>query len=367
MADDFKYHIDHHAGLVTPPALAEAKAAHARGELGAQALEEAEVQAVRDVLRAQRRLGLSALGDGQLRRRNSLAPVYDHVEGFAPEAARPGPIAALLGEQLAPEIRALTGTPKATGRLVEDEARFIAGAIDRSLLLALPSPGYLLALSRDAGPDGATEEAGAALAAVIRDEIAAVAQQGIAYVLLQNPLTGVLLTKDGRARAQAAGIDPDELLALMQAADAAALEGLEARTPENFRVGLDLTTAAATGIDAKAGYDTAATSAFLTRQPYGRLCVEYPQDEAARFPLGLLKQGTVVSLGVVDVAAEEIEDVDEIVARIDAAAEVIDIDDIAISTNGSFAAAPASITEAIQNAKLQVVEMTARYFWGNEL
>ena len=386
MADDFKYHIDHHAGLLTPPALADARAAHAAGTLGAAELKDAEDQAIREVLRAQRRLGLSSLGDGQLRRRNSLAPVYDHVDGFAPQPCAPGPIAGLVGPALAPEIRALTGTPKPNGRLVENEAAFLAGATDRSLLLALPSPGYVLALSRDAAAphDGApaagadveanaaeaSTEAAAALAAVIRDEIAAVAQQGIAYVLLQNPLAGVLLTTNGRERAQVAGVDPDELLDAMLTADAAAIEGLEARTPENFRVGLDLTTAAAApGAEgaAGAGYDPSAVTAFLNRQPYARLCVEYPKDEAARFPLELLKPGTVVSLGVGDVSDEEVEDVDEVVARIDAAAEVVDIDDIAISTNGTFAAAPAAVTEVVQYAKLQVVEMTARYFWGNEL
>jgi 5-methyltetrahydropteroyltriglutamate--homocysteine methyltransferase len=59
--------------------------------------------------------------------------------------------------------------------------------------------------------------------------------------------------------------------------------------------------------------------------------------------------------------------VDELVDRIDQAAGVIDIDDIAISTNGGFAASPATFTEPEQRAKLQLVEMTARYFWGNEL
>jgi len=366
MADDFKYHIDHHAGLITPPALVEARAAHARGEVGEPELRDAEDQAIREALRAQRRLGLTALGDGQFRRRNSLAPIYDHVDGFAETASVPGPIAKLVGPSLAPEIRAVIGLPAARGRLVENEAGFLAGSIDRSLMLALPSPGYLLALSRDAGP-AAGAEAAAALAAITRDEIAAVAQQGIAYVLLQNPLAGILLTKRGREQALAAGLDADELLDAMLTADAAAIEGLEARTPENFRVGLDLTAAGAVGAGASAGYDVAATTSFLDRQPYARLCVEYPKDEAARFPLELLKPGTVVSLGVVDVSNEAVEDVDELVDRIDKASATVDVDDIAISTNGSFAAAPASVTEAHQHAKLQLVEMTARYFWGNEL
>jgi 5-methyltetrahydropteroyltriglutamate--homocysteine methyltransferase len=149
----------------------------------------------------------------------------------------------------------------------------------------------------------------------------------------------------------------------MRAADAKAVEGLD--VPENFRVGLDLTTSGVGYLNQ--GYDTEATAAYLADQPYRRLCVEYPADEAARFPLAVLAPDTVVSLGVVDVATTEPEDVDELVDRIDQAAGIIDIDDIAISTNGGFAASPATFTEPEQRAKLQLVEMTARYFWGNEL
>jgi hypothetical protein len=44
--------------------------------------------------------------------------------------------------------------------------------------------------------------------------------------------------------------------------------------------------------------------------------------------------------------------------------------DIAISTNGSFAPvadAPGQVSWAEQANRLQLVEMVARYYWGNEL
>ena len=172
-----------------------------------------------------------------------------------------------------------------------------------------------------------------------------------------------LLTRAGRNGAKVLGLEPDAILARMRAADAKAVEGLD--VPESFRVGLDLTTSGVGYLNQ--GYDTEAIAAYLADQPYRRLCVEYPAAEAARFPLAVLAPDTVVSLGVVDVATTEPEDVDELVDRIDQAAGIIDIDDIAISTNGGFAASPATFTEPEQRAKLQLVEMTARYFWGNEL
>ena len=369
MADDFKYHIDHHSSLITPAELAEARIARVRGDIDDAQLRSVEDRLIKDALHTQRRLGLAALGDGQLRRRNSLAPIYDGIEGFGAETAATGPVAELVGRHLAPEYRPLQATPKAKaaagGRLVADEAAFvIADDVDRPVLVALPSPGFVLALTGDA--DGtASEEATEALAAIIREEVVALASEGVVYVQLHNPLAGILLTNAGRERAKTLGLDPDALLVQLVAADAKVLEGLAERTPENLRTGLDLTTA---GADyAKQGYDAAATTRFVATQPYDRLCVEYPQDEAARFPIDLLKAGTVVALGVVDVSVPEAEDVDALVARIDMAAAVVDIDDIAISTNGGFTSSPTAMTEPQQRAKLQLVEMTARYFWGNEL
>jgi 5-methyltetrahydropteroyltriglutamate--homocysteine methyltransferase len=357
MADDFKYHIDHHSTLISPAELVEARTAKARGKIDAEALRAQEDQAITQSLRTQRRVGLAALGDGQFRRRNSLAPYYDQVDGFGAEEAARGPVAELVGQRLAPEYRPLVSAPKARGRLVAHETEFLVGAIERPLLVALPAPGFVAELS------GANEVDGAALAAIVHGEIEALAKDGVAYVQLHNPLAAVLLTRAGRNGAKVLGLEPDAILARMRAADAKAVEGLD--VPENFRVGLDLTTSGVGYLNQ--GYDTEATAAYLADQPYRRLCVEYPADEAARFPLAVLAPDTVVSLGVVDVATTEPEDVDELVDRIDQAAGIIDIDDIAISTNGGFAASPATFTEPEQRAKLQLVEMTARYFWGNEL
>jgi 5-methyltetrahydropteroyltriglutamate--homocysteine methyltransferase len=358
MADDFKYHIDHHSTLIPPPELLAARAARYRGELSADQLRAAEDQAIKDVLHTQRRLGLAALTDGQFRRRNALAPYYDRIEGFGAPEASPGPVAELLGTHLAPEQRPLVSTPKATTRLAENEAAFLVGAIDRSILIALPSPGFVAELS------GANDADAAALAAIVHDELEALAKDGVAYVQLHNPLAAILLTTAGRDHARALGLEPDAILARTRATDAKAIDVLD--VPETFRVGLDLTTAGTEYL--KHGYDPDVAAAyFQPDQPYRRFCVEHPSDEAAQFPLSLLPPGTVVSLGIVDVSTPQLENVDDLVARIDQAATVIDIDDIAISTNGGFASSPTKLTEPEQRAKLQLVEMTARYFWGNEL
>ncbi len=87
MADDFRYHIDHHGSLVRPPGLLAARAAGDPAALAA-----AEEEAIIAAAHLQRRLTLSAVGDGQFRREHFESVVYDHVEGFRP-ASGPQPLA----------------------------------------------------------------------------------------------------------------------------------------------------------------------------------------------------------------------------------------------------------------------------------
>lgn len=345
MADDFKYHIHHHASLVVPADLAAARAA----QLDDQALVE---RAIGDTLLRQRRLALAALSDGEFRRRNDLSVAYDAIEGFS-EPGPSTPVADLVGPGHAAEVRVLLGTPAARGRLVPEEGAQLGALTHRATMIALPSPGFLTALTAAPGQP-------AGFAEILRAEITALAADGVDYVLLRNPALAFLLVAEGRATAEKLGIDVDKTIATIVETETAAVADLD--VPENFRVGLDLTSAG----QASGPWDRGAVSGFLAAQPFGRLCVDYPANQAHRFPLDLVPSGLVMSLGVVDIADPQPEDVDALVDRIDEAAKTMDIDDIAISTNGGFhvvgtAAAP------YEHSKLQRVEMVARYFWGNEL
>ena len=369
MADDFKYHIDHHGSLVRPAALLAARA----GGLSGEALAAVEEEAVDAVAHLQRRLVLSTVGDGQFRREHFESVVYDHVSGFAP-AGGPAPLAELAG---IPPIRrrALSGTPRVTaadGRLAAAEAAPVLAGVDRPVFVALPSPGYLAAVgSALAGPADvdAIAAAGAALAAILHAEIEALAAQGVAYVALANPLYPVLITVAGRERlatALPAGTDIDAVLAALIEADRAAVSGLT--VPADFRVGLDLTDSGplpATG----QGYAPAAFQSLIDATPFHRLSVDFPADPAARIPLDLVKPGLVISLGVVDVSTPAAETVESILDLVDPVVEERGEFDIAIATNGGFAqSADAPLMSAAeQNEKLRLVEMVARYYWGNEI
>lgn len=365
MADDFGYHIDHHGSLARPASLLAARAGGLSGEALAAAQDEAVIALAHDL----RRLGLSGVCDGQYRRTHFESVLHDQVAGFA-SASEPTPLADLAGIPRArvrsiPSADALT----ASGRLAQAEAAPVLATVERNVFVTLPSPGYLAAAGSTLGAAAdvdAVRAAGAALASILRDEIAALAADGVLYVALENPLYVPLLTVNGRAAAAAAGIDVPAVLAALIEADRAVFAGLEVHA--DFRVGLDLTDAGPLPGTAS-GYDARAVAALLDETPFPRISVDYPADPAARFPVSLVKPGIVVSLGVIDVATPEPEVVDEVLDRLDPILEQRGDADVAVATNGGFAqvAEQPLMSAPEQRAKLQLVETVARYYWGNEI
>jgi 5-methyltetrahydropteroyltriglutamate--homocysteine methyltransferase len=358
VADDYKYHIDHHGSLVRPAAL---RAARASGD--AAAIEAAEQEAAVGVAHLLRRLALSAVSDGQFRRQHAESVVYDHVSGFGP-AEGPAPLADAAGIPAA-RRRAVAGDLAATGRLAHDEVTAALATVDRPVFVQLPAPGYLAVVGSSLADIDAVRAHGAALATILRAEIEALSAEGVAYVALQNPLYVPLLTVAGRDRL-ATAVDAGAVLNAVLEADRAAVAGLTDH--ETFRVGLDLTDAGPLPTTER-GYHAAAVDTMLDENPFHRLGIDYPADPATRFPLEQVKPGLVLSLGVVDVSRPELESVDAILDRVDPVYQERTEEDIAIATNGGFAQSADAplMSEEEQIAKLRLVETVARYYWGNEL
>ncbi len=361
MADDFGFHIDHHGSLVRPPELLTAREGGDRA-----AIHEAEELAIAAVVQVQRRLSMSAVSDGQFRRDVFESVVYDNVDGFGPGIADHS-LADLAGIPTA-RRRSVSADPAARGRLAEDEATSVLTTTQRPVFVALPSPGYLAV--QGSGTDAAGLEraavAGSALAAIISAEISALAAQGVAYVSLLNPLYPPLLTVAGREQLDALGIDPGATLRAMSAIDEQIPSAVVA--DESFRVGLDLSDAGPVPTT-ELGWHEGATEAFFNSTSFHRVCVDYPDDERARIPLKLVRPGLVVSLGVIDVTAADVEKVDDLLMVCDPVVDLRGTDDIAFSTNGGFAqsANAGTLTADVQTAKLRLVETIARYYWGNEI
>ncbi|MEV0170573.1 methionine synthase II (cobalamin-independent)-like protein [Streptomyces sp. NPDC050803] len=324
MADTFNYRIDHHGSLVRP------------GDLAAIGVQ----QAVEDAVVFQRKLRSTVVTDGDFPREDFRSAVLEGVSGFRrTDEAGPDGLVRWVAESL----------PKANGPLVADWAEKLSGLTVIAPKVSLPSPAYLAATTFQAGLGVASaRELGEALAELIQAEIALLVQKGVRLIQLNNPL---LLAGDLGA------LSFEDALAV----DALAV-GLDER-PEGVRIGI------CPGWEAPAEVDRAAAEHMYGEIPADRWILPLLQGSAAELELvKALPEDRDVCLGVVDATVPDLEDIDTVLARIDAVGEIKDLEDAAVSPSRGFAdvADRPLLTTEEQRRKLVLVETLARYVWGNE-
>ncbi|MFF3201477.1 methionine synthase II (cobalamin-independent)-like protein [Streptomyces sp. NPDC002962] len=341
MADTFNYRIDHHGSLVRP---AELVAARAAGD--PQARTAAERKAVEEAVVLQRRLRSTVVTDGDFPREDFRGAVLDAVTGFrrTDEVGADG-LAVWVAESL----------PKANGPLLADWADRLTALTVIAPKVSLPSPAYLAATTYRPGLGvSSARELGEALAEIIQAEIELLVSKGVRLIQLNNPLLlGQLAT------------DPADPGAL-SFEDALAVEALAVRLdtrPEGVRIGV------APGFTAPGTVDRARAGRLYGAVPADRWILPFDQGTDAELDLvRALPEDRDVCLGVVDATVPELEDIDTVMARIDAAGEVKDLEDAAVSPSRGFAdvASRPLLTSEEQRRKLVLVETVARYVWGNE-
>ncbi|MEV0616387.1 hypothetical protein AB0I81_23935 [Nonomuraea sp. NPDC050404] len=338
MADTFKFRIDHHGSLVRPPELLAARRQHEEGTLGADGLRAVEDRAIADVVKAQRRLNLSVVTDGEFRREDVRSAVFDRVAGF----------------RRAGSGWAADGELKADGPLIAEEVAAVAAQTWIAAKATLPSPAYLAGRCFAEGTSyKSARELGDALAEIIRAEIELLIFRGIRYIQLDNPDYAAHLLGGADA-----ALSLDDAIAV----DTRAV-GLPDK-PDNVRVGLCPVRAADGQVD------EGVAARLFERVPVDRWILPYcAGTQAETRLLRAVPADRDVCLGVVDPDRPELEDIDVIMDRMDAVAGLRDIEDVAVSPRAGFSevAGRAALGFEEQRRKLTHVETIARMCWGNEL
>lgn len=361
------YRADQVGSLLRPPALLEARAAHAAGRLPAEALREAEDRAILDALARQRAAGIDVLTDGEYRRGAFLTDLHDAVEGFVservvlewhgPGGGAEGSVAPVVGGRLRPR-RLLT----------RHEADFLAAHAGAPYKIAVPMPSQLAAVGYKPGvTDRAYPTRAELLAdftALIRREVEALIAAGVPYVQMDAPFYTYYADPAMRDRLRAVGLDPDQAFEDAVAADTACLAGLD-------RPGTLLATHLCRGNSrsrwiAEGGYDQIAEKLFSTL-PVDAYLLEYDSPRAGDFaPLRFVPRDKTVVLGLVTTKEPELESQEALQRRIDEAARYLPLDNLALSPQCGFASTAQGnlLTPDEQWHKLELVVSTARRVWG---
>jgi 5-methyltetrahydropteroyltriglutamate--homocysteine methyltransferase len=233
--------------------------------------------------------------------------------------------------------------------------------------LCIPSPTMLhfrggrRGISSGVYPD--IEEFFADLARVYREEIAALAEAGCAYLQLDDTNLAYLCDPAMRDRARQIGENPDALPRLY----ARILNDSIRARPEGMTLSVHLCRGNfRSAWVAEGGYEPVAEALFADLQVDGYF-LEYDDARSGDFsPLRFVLPGRRVVLGLVSSKVPALEKKEDLKRRIDEASRYVPLEQLALSPQCGFSSTVEGneLTEEDQFRKLALVVETANEVWG---
>ncbi|MCU0889383.1 MAG: 5-methyltetrahydropteroyltriglutamate--homocysteine S-methyltransferase [Rubritepida sp.] len=360
------FRADHVGSLLRPPALREARAAHAAGTLDAAALRAMEDAAIREAIAAQKAVGLKAVTDGEYRRAFWHFDFLAKLGGVAMYEADQG-IQFKGGQTKAYGLKVTGPIRYAPHPFVPDYAFVHANAGGAAPKITIPSPSVLhfrggrRAVDAHTYPDmdGFFADLGDAYAAAVAD----FASAGCRYLQLDEVNIAYLCDPEQLAQLKARGEETEGLLRKY----AALINRAIASRPADMFVSMHLCRGNFRSMHiASGGYDPVAEVLFneINVDCY---FMEYDDERSGNFaPLRFLPKGKTVVLGLVTSKHGELEAKDLLKRRLEEAAKHAPIEQLAISPQCGFASTEEGnlLTVEQQWAKLRLCVEVAQEVWG---
>jgi methionine synthase II (cobalamin-independent) len=357
--------------LLRPQALLQARERFARGEISVADLKVAEDAAVDEALRLQEEAGVDVVTDGEMRRLSFQSQLPAAVEGFSDWDLDAFLWGDWHGDEAVGDRRverpalAVVGKLRRRRSLSAEELAYARGRTDRLLKVTLPSPS-LFANFWD--PERAPREYRTLedfltdVAEVLREEADELEAMGAKYLQLDAPHYTMVLDPHYRDFYASRGWPPERWIELGVALDNRVIGD---RPGVTFGLHLCRGNQASRWL-VEGGYDAVAEQLFggLRAQ---RLMLEYDDARSGNFdPLARIPADKVAVLGLVTTKRPDLEPVDDIARRIDAASRYLPLERLAVSPQCGFGTSVLgnALTVDDQRAKLELVAGVARMVWG---
>lgn len=356
--------------LLRPDYLVRARAQFEAGELAAPDYKRIEDRAVDQAIAMQEGAGLDVVSDGELRRHTFIDQLVEAVVGLTPDPASdhiPVPFHDESGGEQSVFKIPLSVTQKLTRRrmMTTEEYAYARAVARRPLKVTLPSPLMLFLVwsperTREAYSD--PFELFADGLALMREEAEELARMGCTYIQIDAPDFGQLVDASQQEVWAKAEIPLDRVLT--EGVDM--LNELATVPGVTFAVHLCKGNYDSQWISA-GGYEALAERMFPRLTNYERFLLEYENARSGSFePLKGLPDDKIIVLGLVSSKFDEMETPEQLLARIDEAANFYPRDQLALSTQCGFSSAGPgnAISEDAQERKLQLVAEVAHRAWG---
>lgn len=356
------YRADHVGSLKRPQAVLKARA---DSSIPPDRLREIEDAAILDALAKQRELGLRIFTDGEIRRGTFMSDFNSAVAGLDNSPA----IRDQWSTSAAPNFGIAVAKVRAIRRMTGAQIEFMKRHSPGDIKMTLPSANQFPVLSYQKGVSDAFYPTYSDFlwdcAAVIRDEVKALADESVAYLQLDAPRYSYYIDPKWREYIHTQmGKDPNEALEEAIRVDNLSFDAIAGRNVVrciHLCRGNNRSQWYAEG-----GYDAIAETLF-NELNVENFSLEYDTDRAGTFePLRFVPPGKKVVLGLVTTKTGALESADEIVKRIEAASEYLPIEQLTLSPQCGFASMAEGnvITEEQQWRKLELIVEVARAVWG---
>ena len=364
------FRADHVGSLVRPQELIDAWEARRQGKISPEEFQRTQQDAIRQVVGRQEELGLQMVTDGEFNRATWQTD-------FLLQFANVQQVQSKFKVHFHSEKGDTQGTPhtvNVTGKLSRphsifvDDFKFLNNIARVTPKITIPSPSMMHFRS---GRDGIDRTAYpemeifyADLAGVYREEIAELSEAGCRYLQLDEVNLAYLC--DPALREQVRnniGEDPDTLPNTY----AGIINDAIRDRPDDMAITMHLCRGNFAGNwMAEGGYEPVAEILFNDINVDGYF-LEYDSARAGGFePLRFVPPGKIVVLGLLTTKKPELENRDEIIRRIEEAAQYLPLDQLALSPQCGFSSGLGGNTmnSEQQFAKLQLIADVAGEVWS---
>ena len=382
MKDLAKIRNDVVGSLLRPAELKQARQRFDDGQLSREELRQVEDREIRNAVRLQEGLGLAVVTDGEYRRLNfqdsfgesvsgydagraSLKFYEQRVEGSNPLQRWEIPV---RGEEKGTAVSQRRPVVERLGLVRNtplEEYRFVSRAAEKPAKVTLIGPDRI---SQRFDWQNSTavypnmDDFVADVVKIQREMIRGLVEAGCRYLQIDAPGYTAYVDPPSLQAMRDRGENPVENFSRSLKADNQVLEGFD-----DVTFGIHLCRGNQRSMWHREGsYDDIAER-LLNELNHDRFLFEYDTPRAGGFePLRFLPKGKVVVLGLVSTKVPQLEKLDDLRRRIDAASQYAPLDQLAISPQCGFSSDVVGnlIGEDDQKRKLEIVVETARQVWG---
>jgi 5-methyltetrahydropteroyltriglutamate--homocysteine methyltransferase len=365
LRDKPPFRADHVGSLLRPPELLAAR------ERNDPSLREIEDEAIRDVVKLQRDVGLRTATDGEFRRASWHMDFIYSLDGVS---KAPGDLVVKFHNEkgdieFTPAAMEIDGKLGVSQTIFGDAFEHLKSCVSEGQTpkLTIPSPsmvhyrGGRAAIDESLYPD--MEEFWADLVAAYREEVRRLGELGCTYLQFDDTSLAYLNDPEQREHVRQIGGDAEHqheaYIRHINEALAERPDGMSVTTHMcrgNFR----------SSWVAEGGYDFVAEALFNDLQVDG-FFMEWDDARSGGFePLRFVPKSKVVVLGLVTTKRGELEDRDMLLRRIEEASQYVDLEQLCLSPQCGFSSTLEGndLTREQQADKLRLVVDVANEVWG---